>query len=130
VIGAGAFVTSGSLGADGCPADRDVLAFSLTHAENDPPYERLSDGLATVARDYGYDPLSTDDLERIEQASSNALASSTGDVFTVDPHLRDTDTVIDCVCECRAARQPGSSRKGEASVPGSFPGTTNRSGDG
>jgi hypothetical protein len=95
VIGAGALATSASLGADGCPPDRDMMTFGLTHAEGDPTFERLSDAVATIARDNGYDPLSAADLERIEQASSIAAASANGNLLTVDPDLRDTDTVVD-----------------------------------
>ena len=112
---AGALALTGSLGEDGCTPGRDVMTFGLTHAEGDPTYERLSDAVATIARDNGYDPLSAADLERIEQASSIAAASATGNLFTVDPDLRDMEMVVDL-----RVRVSGSEAAGFLPEGGSF----------
>ena len=99
VVGAGAFTTPERLGADGCPPDRDVMAGGPAYAADDPGYQRISEAAAVVAKDLGYDPLTAEDLQRIEEASAHPISTSADGRITIDPNLRDTDVVVGLVID-------------------------------
>jgi hypothetical protein len=95
----GAFTRSERLGPDGCPLDRDVMAGGPAYAADDPGYERISEAAAVVAKEHGYDPLTQDDLRRIEEAAAHPIRTSTDGTITIDPNLRDTPAVVGLVIQ-------------------------------
>jgi hypothetical protein len=100
----GACTTAERLGPDGCPPDRDVMTGGPAYAADDPGYERISEAAAIVAKDHGYDPLTEDDLLRIEEAAAHPIRRSPDGTITIDPNLRDTDAVVGLVI--RVQRPP------------------------
>jgi hypothetical protein len=99
VLGAGVFTKSERFGADGCPLDRDVMAGGSAYAADDPGYERISEAAAVVAKDVGYDPLTEEDLRRIEEASAHPVDTSADGRVTINPNLRDTEVVVGLVID-------------------------------
>jgi hypothetical protein len=94
-----AFTTSERLGPDGCPHDRDLMTVGPAYAAGDPGYERVSEAAAVVAREQGYDPLTEDDLRRIQEAAAHPIRTSPDGTITIDPNLRDTDAVVGLVIQ-------------------------------
>jgi ABC-type glycerol-3-phosphate transport system substrate-binding protein len=102
--GVAACASSQARSEDGCPPDRDLFAFSLT--SDGTTYEDLSEAVAIVAKDNGYPRLTAEERERIAKASAAAIRSS-GDAIVVDPHLDDTDMVVDLVVSVRGSKTEG-----------------------
>ena len=97
-------IAAGSSPGDRCPEDRDVMVFGPASAGNEPTYEDLSDVVAIVARDAGYDPLTADDLDRIREASAAAIAT---DASEVETDLPDTEDVVDLRVDIEGSESTG-----------------------
>jgi hypothetical protein len=75
------------------------MAGGPAYDAEDPGYERISEAAAVVAKDVGYDPLTKDDLRRIEEASAHPIRTSPDGLITIDPNLRDTHVVVNLVID-------------------------------
>jgi hypothetical protein len=106
VLMAAVAVLASSRETDGqrCPPDRAVMQMVSFHAG---PFTDVSDAVVLVARNWGYDPLTAEDRERIAEASAAAIAASLGGEITVDPDLPDTDAVVDLIVRVRGSAETG-----------------------
>ena len=87
-----------------CPSGRAVMQMVSLHAG---PFPDVSDAVSLVARNWGYDPLTDEDRERIAEASTAAIAASTGGEITVAPDLRDTDAIVDLIVRVQGSEETG-----------------------
>ena len=95
LIVAGVSATSSGAAGDRCPADRDVMTAMAAYAADQPTYERVSDAAVVAAKDYGYDPLSPEELAGIEAAAASPISTSPQGLITLDPDLPDDAVHVD-----------------------------------